>query len=1007
MKLSSIFIFLFLLVSTPFVYSASGFGYDNIDSRTEIITINSSITEDTNASTACVNRQALLGNGSCQVPIFSVVAGSGDITAVNPFDESIIINNSASGDVYVQANETRINNSASALDNVINETQRAWAVANFIDIANESVLNVNSSNFLNTAQGTITNVNSSEFNVTAGTLTIYLDWLTDFIGDIATGITVAVENIRSGDTYNIFNSSTGIVQLDFNETRLNRTINAFVGNGTFTGFLRDDGDTATGNYTFDTTTFFIDSSSNRIGIGTVSPSHDLDIHGHMEIEHTADETNDHGIEIHLDAAGFGGSKAIFVNYITGAIGEGEDEEAFLINIDQSLATGGEVIGLEILATEGSANIFGMQLGALISPIVQLSGVFGNMTSASVAGTDRLTEFTHAASDIPMFVNDDDNITIGHTVRFQQIEFLLATTSSGPGIAPTFEFSTGVGTWTTFTPTDGTSGMRANGVVLWLNDDIPTWAVGSDSEFKIRITRTRNTLTTVPIEDLVLIAVTDEFMWDREGNVTIANLTADTINASRDICITGGNCLSSAGGSGDITAVNPFDISIIINNSQSGDVYVQVNESRINDTINAFLGNGTFTGGSGDITAVNPFDSTIIINNSASGDVYVQGNETRSNRSATALDLVINETQRAWADANFIDIANEGILNVNSSEFLDTAQGTIDNVNSTEFNVTVGTLTIYTQWLSDFISDIATGLTVAVENIRSGDTYNIFNSSTGVVQLDFNETRLNRTATALDIASNTTMGAYVVAKNNTLATYIVSLNTSQITWADGKFIPLTSEANLNVNSSNFFNPISETTINDVNTTEFNVTVGTFTIYKSWLSDFISDIASGLTVAVESIRSGDTYNIFNASTADVQLDFNETRLNRTITALDIASNTTMGTYVRAQDVIFNTTMGTYVVAKNNTLATYIVSLNTSQVTWADGKFLLNTGDTATGNYTFDTTTFFIDSTNNNVGFNTTTPRGSAVTIKGDLNMTAKTGESGIIFHNGTGICIGACA
>jgi len=39
----------------------------------------------------------------------------------------------------------------------------------------------------------------------------------------------------------------------------------------------------------------------------------------------------------------------------------------------------------------------------------------------------------------------------------------------------------------------------------------------------------------------------------------------------------------------------------------------------------------------------------------------------------------------------------------------------------------------------------------------------------------------------------------------------------------------------------------------------------------------------------------------------------------------------------------------------------------------KFLLNTGDTATGNYTFDTSTLKIDSTNHRVGIGTTGPAG----------------------------------
>lgn len=44
-------------------------------------------------------------------------------------------------------------------------------------------------------------------------------------------------------------------------------------------FLRNDGDTATGDYTFDTNTFHIDSTNDRIGVGTTTPSYPLEVDG--------------------------------------------------------------------------------------------------------------------------------------------------------------------------------------------------------------------------------------------------------------------------------------------------------------------------------------------------------------------------------------------------------------------------------------------------------------------------------------------------------------------------------------------------------------------------------------------------------------------------------------------------------------------------------------------------------------------------------------------------------
>ncbi|KKL47598.1 hypothetical protein LCGC14_2333920, partial [marine sediment metagenome] len=203
--------------------------------------------------------------------------------------------------------------------------------------------------------------------------------------------------------------------------------------------------------------------SNKMYNGTTLNVYDLKVAssilltGIQDIIHTATEADDHAFEIVANAAGFGDVKAIEIDYITGAIDDGQDEGVILLNIDESLADGGEVFGLEVLATEGSATIWGLKAAALVGPIHQDSGVFSNMDSALVNATNRLSEFISAGSDIAIFVADNDTVTIGNAAKFEEIEFLLATVASGGGIRPTFEFSTGASptTWATFTPVDGT------------------------------------------------------------------------------------------------------------------------------------------------------------------------------------------------------------------------------------------------------------------------------------------------------------------------------------------------------------------------------------------------------------------------------------------------------------------------------------------------------------------------------------------------------------------------
>ena len=253
---------------------------------------------------------------------------------------------------------------------------------------------------------------------------------------------------------------------------------------------------------------------------------DAELIGTLDIVHVAIEEDDHAFEIDCDADGFGDVKAVDIFYDSGAIIPGDDEGVILVNLDKSASTGGDISALEVLATEGTADANAVFAGATVNPIEQLSGVFADMDSALVNAVDQLTAFTTAGTDVQMFVLDNDTVTIGDAAKFEEIEFLLAIVASGGGIAPTFEYSTGVGTWASFTPVDGTNGMRNNGVIAWLDGDIPTWAVGTGTEYLIRITRTRNSLGTTPTESLVQISATTEYKWDKDGDLTVNSIAGD-------------------------------------------------------------------------------------------------------------------------------------------------------------------------------------------------------------------------------------------------------------------------------------------------------------------------------------------------------------------------------------------------------------------------------------------------------------------------------------------------
>ncbi|WOC39347.1 tail fiber domain-containing protein [Polaribacter sp. HL-MS24] len=293
----------------------------------------------------------------------------------------------------------------------------------------------------------------------------------------------------------------------------------------------------------------------HVGINTPAPLDSFHVTDGFNLTHTATQDNDHAQEIDYNAAGFGDSKALDIVYTSGAITQGDDESVILINVDESASLGGNIIGLEILGTEGNANLYGVDAGVGINPLIQLAGAFANPSIGLVNGADQLAAFISSASDVGIFSNDNETLTVGLTSKFEEIEFLFDTPASGGGIAPTFEYSTGVGTWLPFTPTDGTNGMQNSGVLAWLSDDTPSW-VASGGNYLVRITRTKNNLTTTPIEEIIKVAEVIEYLWDKNGKIRIGSIHNTGVYEDANIETgTAGQVLSSTGTGTDW--VDPF------------------------------------------------------------------------------------------------------------------------------------------------------------------------------------------------------------------------------------------------------------------------------------------------------------------------------------------------------------------------------------------------------------------------------------------------------------------
>ena len=320
----------------------------------------------------------------------------------------------------------------------------------------------------------------------------------------------------------------------------------------------------------------INTPDNRWGIGVstgLDPRRGLTVSGDIDILHTAIESDDHAFELDVDAAGYGDVKAIDIDYITGAISTGEDEGIILLNIDEIAAAGGNVFGLEVLATEGAAAsttmVYGLKAGAVVAPIHQNSGTFEHPTIATNDTPSTNVPYMkdgNSANTTAIFIAQNDYILICSTAVFEEIEFILTTDSSGAGTKPKFEYSTaGSHQFTEFFPVDGTNGFRNTGVIAWDASDLTNHGLNTDTTpdtYCIKITRQRVNLTTPPVLGYAKVAATTEYIWDKDGNVNIKTLTVSTIAAeSSDVdkflvdssglikYRTGAEVLADIGGSG--------------------------------------------------------------------------------------------------------------------------------------------------------------------------------------------------------------------------------------------------------------------------------------------------------------------------------------------------------------------------------------------------------------------------------------------------------------------------
>ncbi len=253
----------------------------------------------------------------------------------------------------------------------------------------------------------------------------------------------------------------------------------------------------------------------------------LSIHedGFAHFTHTAEIDDEFSMLIENDAAGFGGVKAISIDFTTGNTAATERGVGVLVNFNEAAATGGNFMGLEVLTTTvGGATTHGLQAGIGVAPIRQESGVFGNIGFGEKRGSGAYVDIVTAASstvtDVALWEADNDSVFIGNATTFESIECIWEIVAT-KDMKFVISYSSGAGAWTLFSPTDGTNGAVNNGVIAWQVTDLAGWsseAVDGDAAFWVVIVRTKN-IATGPTEDLIQSATAIQYVWNSTGDIT--------------------------------------------------------------------------------------------------------------------------------------------------------------------------------------------------------------------------------------------------------------------------------------------------------------------------------------------------------------------------------------------------------------------------------------------------------------------------------------------------------
>ena len=154
-----------------------------------------------------------------------------------------------------------------------------------------------------------------------------------------------------------------------------------------------------------------------------------------------------------------------------------------------------------------------EASVITAPIESLIVTTDNTDFDTAYTTDSgFTVFTDTTNffrntNVPLFTDVNDYLLLGNDIPFTQMDLTFETVSSDD-LLLTFEYLDGNGDWNAFTPTDNTSGFTVAGDITWTFDDVSGWMPDTankiDLKYWIRIRRTEETVTTLPVEHVLRV-----------------------------------------------------------------------------------------------------------------------------------------------------------------------------------------------------------------------------------------------------------------------------------------------------------------------------------------------------------------------------------------------------------------------------------------------------------------------------------------------------------------------